>query len=156
MLVLRGWPDVIALGLIWLGFATAYKPTNSSSYWLGIFLIAFGAIMRKTTILLALTLFFFLVIYLISSRKKDKSLFSSRKSLFFMLLGIVITVLLTPGTFLTIFTRNNTQFYRPFTVTWIEYFNNLFSINGSIQVFGAALLPFLLIILKKMNNNLII
>jgi len=154
MLVLRGWADVIALGFIWLGFATAFKPINSSRYWLGIFLIAFGAIMRKTTILLALTLFLFLIVYLISSRKKGESLFSSRKSLVFMLLGIVITVLLTPGAYLTIFARDNTQFYRPFTVTWIEYFNNLFSTNGSIQVFGAVLLPFLLVILKKMKNRI--
>ena len=154
MLVLRGWADVIALGLIWLGFAIAFKPTNSSSYWLGIFLIVFGAIMRKTTILLAFILFFFLVVYLISNRKKGESLFLSRKSLIFMLLGVVVTVLLTPGTYLTVFARDNAQFYFPFQVTWIEYFNNLFSINGSIQVFGATLLPFLLIILKKMKNGI--
>jgi hypothetical protein len=154
MLVLRGWPDVIALGLIWLGFAVAFKPTHSSNYWLGIFLIAFGAIMRKTTILLALTLILFLVFYLLSNRRKDKSLLSSRKSMVLMLFGIILTVFLTPGTYLTIFNRNNSQFYRPFNISWLEYFNNLFSVNGSIQVLGAALLPFLLIVLKKMQTTI--
>jgi hypothetical protein len=154
MLVLRGWPDVIALGLIWLGFAIAFKPTKVSNYWLGIFMIAYGAIMRKTVILLALVLVLFLATHLFTRRKKYNALFLPRKSLVITAVGLVITVLLTPGTYLTVFNRNNSQFYRPFFVTWNQYFNNLFSINGSIQVIGAIFLPILLLILRKMRRDI--
>lgn len=153
MLVFRGWPDVVALGLIWLGFAIAFKPATVKYFCFGIFLISYGAIMRKTTVILAAVLLVLLVLQLLFKYAKIRLNAIPLRNIFYTILSIAIVIFLTPGTYLTIFGRNNAQFYRPFNVTWFEYFNNLFSINGSIQVVGAAILPFLMIALNKISTK---
>jgi len=154
MLVLRGWPDVIALGFIWLGFAIAIKPDVVSKYWMGIFLICFGAVMRKTTVLLASVLLVVLAIYAAYSYIKAKQKIYSTKNACYVLLGILGTIALTPGFYLTIFSRNNSLFYKPFNVNWAQYLNNLFSINGSVQVLIAVLLPVFVLILKYSQREI--
>jgi hypothetical protein len=147
MLVFRGWPDVIALGLIWCGFGIALDKKKSNHAVIGIFLILSGIFMRKTTLLLGGLIIIVLLIYFLFLFF-EKFITAAQMFRLFSIgfISLVSLTLVTPGFALSIFKRDNSFFYAPFQVNTLEYLGNLVSMNGLIAVVLASTAPLLLVI----------
>lgn len=137
MLSLRGWPDVIACGLIWFGFAKSFETKRIEDFIWGSILILLGIVMRKTTLdlgfCLALISFVSVVKPEFFQRLKDFST-KRKKILSLQLLLVAFWLAANPGFIESVFIRNNRDFYKPFQVTFKEYINNLVAMNGSIYL----------------------
>jgi hypothetical protein len=137
MLALRGWPDVIACGLIWLGFAKSYETKRADEFVWGMLLILLGIVMRKTTLDLGfcLGLISSLSVINLEFLQNARITFSNnKKTLITQLTLIVVWIIINPGFVESVFIRNNRDFYKPFQVTFKEYVNNLVAMNGSIYL----------------------
>ncbi len=135
MLALRGWPDVIACGLIWFGFARSFETKRAEEFVWGLLLILLGVVMRKTTFDLGfcLALFSTLSITNLQFFQNAKAALSKKRMIFVLQFTLILTwLILNPGFIESVFIRNNRDFYKPFQVTFKEYINNLVAMNGSI------------------------
>jgi len=137
MLSLRGWPDVIACGLIWFGFAKSFETKKLEEFIWGFLLISLGVVMRKTTFDLAfcLVLISLISVFKIKHLRDIKDVTrKTRVTLLVQILLLTIWISVNPGFLKSIFLRNNRDFYKPFQVTFEEYVNNLVAMNGSIYL----------------------
>jgi hypothetical protein len=135
MLALRGWPDVIACGLIWFGFAKSFETKRVHEFIWGLFLILIGIVMRKTTFDLGFCLGLISCLSVMNRQflQNTRTTFSSnKKTLITQFTLIAAWILINPGFIESVFIRNNRDFYKPFQVTFKEYINNLVAMNGSI------------------------
>jgi hypothetical protein len=135
MLALRGWPDVIACGLIWFGFARSFETNRAEEFVWGLLLILLGVVMRKTTFDLGfcLALISTLSITNLQFFQNAKAALSKKRMIFVLQFTLILTwLILNPGFIESVFLRNNRDFYKPFQVTFKEYINNLVAMNGSI------------------------
>lgn len=135
MLALRGWPDVIACGLIWFGFAKSFETKRAEEFVWGLLLILLGVVMRKTTFDLGfcLALISTLSITNLQFFQNAKAALSKKRKTFVLQFTLILTwLILNPGFIESVFLRNNRDFYKPFQVTFKEYINNLVAMNGSI------------------------
>jgi len=135
MLALRGWPDVIACGLIWFGFAKSFETKRADEFIWGFLLILLGIVMRKTTFDLGFCLGLISCLSVVNRQflQNTRTSFSrNKKTLITQFTLIAGWILINPGFIESVFIRNNRDFYKPFQVTFKEYINNLVAMNGSI------------------------
>lgn len=138
MLSLRGWPDVIACGLIWFGFAKSFETKQIEEFIWSLILILLGIVMRKTTLDLGfcLTLISFVSVAKPEFFHRLKDFSTKSKMIFSLQLLLIFSWLaVNPGFIESVLMRNNRDFYKPFQVTFKEYINNLVAMNGSIYLF---------------------
>jgi hypothetical protein len=135
MLALRGWPDVIACGLIWFGFAKSFETKRAEEFIWGFLLILLGIVMRKTTLDLGFCLALISSLSVMNRQflqNARTAILSNTKIFVTQLTLIAAWILINPGFIESVFIRNNRDFYKPFQVTFKEYINNLVAMNGSI------------------------
>jgi hypothetical protein len=156
MLALRGWPDVIASGLVWLGFAKSFKSEKTENFFWGVLIMALGLVMRKT--LTDLVFCLFLMSFVSNLKKSNFDFYKipiNRHSANLLLPTtlLILWVAINPGFIKSTFVRNNSDFYKPFQVTFQEYINNLVSINGMISIFLCIVFVSWSIYMKVYKHN---
>jgi hypothetical protein len=135
MLSLRGWPDVIACGLIWFGFSKSFETKRVEEFIWGLLLILLGVVMRKTTFDLGFCLALISTLSVANLRffQNIKDVFRTKRIIFIFQFALTSTwLVINPGFIESVFIRNNRDFYKPFQVIFKEYINNLVAMNGSI------------------------
>lgn len=149
MLSLRGWPDVIACGLIWFGFAKSFETKRAEEFIWGLLLILLGVVMRKTTFDLGFCLALISALSVANLRffQNIKAAFRTKRITYIFQFALTSAwLIMNPGFIESVFIRNNRDFYKPFQVTFREYINNLVAMNGSIfLILSLVTVVFLLI-----------